>query len=187
MLQGLVENEGDGWQWTLDELSRYYESVCHAPATADRRSTGLRTPRRTIPEWPANTPRSTRRRCAPRPPHCGDASRSRHSTHNPAFAAEDFTTSDLVPTPIASTHKSPLPSTHSKAGCPSSPRLPSIAQRLILSRRIQLFARARAIASATPLTLASAFVSTATIISARSFVPAETMSSSTSKASPRGA
>jgi maltose alpha-D-glucosyltransferase / alpha-amylase len=27
MLQGLVENEGDGWQWTLDELSRYYESA----------------------------------------------------------------------------------------------------------------------------------------------------------------
>jgi maltose alpha-D-glucosyltransferase/alpha-amylase len=27
MLQSLVENEGDGWQWTLDELSRYYESA----------------------------------------------------------------------------------------------------------------------------------------------------------------
>jgi maltose alpha-D-glucosyltransferase/alpha-amylase len=27
MLQGLVENEGDGWDWTLSELSRYYESV----------------------------------------------------------------------------------------------------------------------------------------------------------------
>jgi maltose alpha-D-glucosyltransferase / alpha-amylase len=27
MLQGLVENEGDGWQHTLDELSRYFESV----------------------------------------------------------------------------------------------------------------------------------------------------------------
>jgi len=26
MLQGLVANEGDGWQWTLDELDRYYES-----------------------------------------------------------------------------------------------------------------------------------------------------------------
>jgi maltose alpha-D-glucosyltransferase/alpha-amylase len=25
MLQGLVANEGDGWQWTLDELDRYYE------------------------------------------------------------------------------------------------------------------------------------------------------------------
>ncbi|WP_348269957.1 maltose alpha-D-glucosyltransferase [Edaphobacter paludis] len=27
MLQGLVENEGDGWQWTLDDLARYYESA----------------------------------------------------------------------------------------------------------------------------------------------------------------
>ncbi|MCW5983050.1 MAG: maltose alpha-D-glucosyltransferase [Bryobacteraceae bacterium] len=25
MLQALVENQGDGWQWTLDELGRYYE------------------------------------------------------------------------------------------------------------------------------------------------------------------
>jgi maltose alpha-D-glucosyltransferase/alpha-amylase len=27
MLQGLVRNEGDGWQWTLDELARYYEGI----------------------------------------------------------------------------------------------------------------------------------------------------------------
>ncbi|HEV2275399.1 MAG TPA: maltose alpha-D-glucosyltransferase [Acidobacteriaceae bacterium] len=27
MLQGLVANEGDGWQWTLEELDRYYEST----------------------------------------------------------------------------------------------------------------------------------------------------------------
>ncbi|HEY0797406.1 MAG TPA: maltose alpha-D-glucosyltransferase [Acidisarcina sp.] len=26
MLQGLVANEGDGWQWTLEELERYYEA-----------------------------------------------------------------------------------------------------------------------------------------------------------------
>jgi maltose alpha-D-glucosyltransferase / alpha-amylase len=25
MLQGFVENQGDGWQWTLEELRRYYE------------------------------------------------------------------------------------------------------------------------------------------------------------------
>ena len=31
MLQGLVENEGDGWQFTLDELSRYFESVLTCP------------------------------------------------------------------------------------------------------------------------------------------------------------
>ncbi len=27
MLQGLVANEGDGWQWTLEELDRYYEGA----------------------------------------------------------------------------------------------------------------------------------------------------------------
>ena len=27
MLQGLVANEGDGWQWTLEELDRYYERL----------------------------------------------------------------------------------------------------------------------------------------------------------------
>ncbi len=26
MLQGLIENEGDGWKWTIEELDRYYES-----------------------------------------------------------------------------------------------------------------------------------------------------------------
>jgi maltose alpha-D-glucosyltransferase/alpha-amylase len=27
MLQGLVRNEGDGWDWTLEELARYYEGA----------------------------------------------------------------------------------------------------------------------------------------------------------------
>ena len=27
LLQGLVQNEGDGWQWTLEELDRYYEAA----------------------------------------------------------------------------------------------------------------------------------------------------------------
>jgi maltose alpha-D-glucosyltransferase/alpha-amylase len=35
MLQGLVQNEGDGWQFTLDELARYYESVVTCPAPKD--------------------------------------------------------------------------------------------------------------------------------------------------------
>jgi maltose alpha-D-glucosyltransferase/alpha-amylase len=29
ILQGLVQNEGDGWQWTLEELERYYD-ICAA-------------------------------------------------------------------------------------------------------------------------------------------------------------
>ena len=31
MLQGLVENEGDGWQWTLEELRRFFESTTGCP------------------------------------------------------------------------------------------------------------------------------------------------------------
>jgi maltose alpha-D-glucosyltransferase/alpha-amylase len=33
MLQGLVPNEGDGWEWTLEDLQRYFEqvSVVHMP------------------------------------------------------------------------------------------------------------------------------------------------------------
>jgi len=34
MLQGLVANEGDGWQWTLEELERYFES-CALTALTD--------------------------------------------------------------------------------------------------------------------------------------------------------
>jgi maltose alpha-D-glucosyltransferase/alpha-amylase len=35
MLQGLVQNEGDGWQWTLDEISRYYDSCVTCPLPHD--------------------------------------------------------------------------------------------------------------------------------------------------------
>ncbi len=44
MLQGLVTNEGDGWQWTLEELDRYYEaSAAHnfAQAGIDEGPTSL--------------------------------------------------------------------------------------------------------------------------------------------------
>jgi len=40
LLQGLVQNEGDGWQWTLEELDRYYETTAStrfAPAAPTRR------------------------------------------------------------------------------------------------------------------------------------------------------
>jgi maltose alpha-D-glucosyltransferase/alpha-amylase len=31
MLQGLVPNEGDGWEWSLEELQRYFEQVSSVP------------------------------------------------------------------------------------------------------------------------------------------------------------
>jgi maltose alpha-D-glucosyltransferase/alpha-amylase len=35
MLEGLVENEGDAWKWTLEEIERYYESCAPVPFPAD--------------------------------------------------------------------------------------------------------------------------------------------------------
>ncbi len=35
MLQELVQNEGDGWSWTLEELARFYESAAGCPPPAD--------------------------------------------------------------------------------------------------------------------------------------------------------
>jgi maltose alpha-D-glucosyltransferase/alpha-amylase len=35
MLQELVSNEGDGWAWTLEELSRFYESTATCPPPKD--------------------------------------------------------------------------------------------------------------------------------------------------------
>jgi maltose alpha-D-glucosyltransferase/alpha-amylase len=33
MLQGLVANEGDGWEWYLDQLAGFFKSVAHLPTT----------------------------------------------------------------------------------------------------------------------------------------------------------
>lgn len=35
MLQGLVENQGDGWQWTMEELARFYEITSSLPTPRD--------------------------------------------------------------------------------------------------------------------------------------------------------
>ena len=35
MLQPLIANEGDGWQWTLEELARFFENVASSPAPVD--------------------------------------------------------------------------------------------------------------------------------------------------------
>jgi maltose alpha-D-glucosyltransferase/alpha-amylase len=39
LLQGLVQNEGDGWQWTLEELDRYYESTASVRSSAVQAAT----------------------------------------------------------------------------------------------------------------------------------------------------
>ncbi len=40
MLQGLVPNEGDGWDWTLEELQRYFEQVSVVTMPAEHQPDG---------------------------------------------------------------------------------------------------------------------------------------------------
>ena len=95
-LQAFARNEGDGWQWTLDELARFYESVANCPAP---RSTG------TPPNIVAPTPPSDEIR-----EHAGLYLDAAHllgrrtaelhlalatPTEDQAFALEPFTSNDL--------------------------------------------------------------------------------------------
>ena len=70
MLQGLVPNEGDGWEWTLEELQRYFEqvSVVHMPEERFPRANVALTEMSEHPEseWRAITWGRiwTRRRCS---------------------------------------------------------------------------------------------------------------------------
>jgi maltose alpha-D-glucosyltransferase/alpha-amylase len=97
MLQGLVPNEGDGWKWTLDELSRYFDSCATCPAPRD---TG------TYPSFLTEAPTSETAR-----EHAGlylegAALLGRRTaemhlalatpTESPAFLAEPFTPADLA-------------------------------------------------------------------------------------------
>jgi maltose alpha-D-glucosyltransferase / alpha-amylase len=99
MLQGLVQNEGDGWQWTLDEISRYYDSCATCPVPLD------------LGHFPTFTSASDRGFIEAAREHAGlylDAAAllGRRTaemhlalatpTDDPAFCAEPFTAQDLA-------------------------------------------------------------------------------------------
>jgi maltose alpha-D-glucosyltransferase / alpha-amylase len=95
MLQGLIENEGDGWQWTLDELGHFYESCATLPAPHDMAPASLlRTGE--IPEIVREHAGLYLEAAA----LLGRRTAELHlalatPTSNPAFAAEPFTRDDL--------------------------------------------------------------------------------------------
>jgi maltose alpha-D-glucosyltransferase / alpha-amylase len=151
MLQGLVENEGDGWQWTLDELSHYYDSVAILPALQD-----VGTPASFLTE--SESPTLAREHAGlylEAAALLGRRTAEMHlalatPTHDPAFAAEDFTTADLVADADRIDAQLSLTLEALKRGMSQLTETTADNAALVLSRRIELFARARAIASATP-------------------------------------
>ena len=159
MLQGLVENEGDGWEFTLDELARYYESVATLALPSDTGSP---------PSLFADLPNSNSR-----PPISADArehaglyldaaallGRRTAEMHlalatpsnDPAFTPEPFTADTLVEEVSRIRAQIALSLDALKRAFNTLPdELASDSAALILSHRAQLVARAHAIAEAPP-------------------------------------
>ena len=152
MLQALVENEGDGWQWTLEELSHYYDSVATLPAPRDlganptfllgreecavlaREHAGL------YLEGASQLGRRTAEM------HLALAT----PNNDPAFIAEPFTSDDLAMD--ASHIDAQIVATLDalKRGISQLSEVTADEAALVLSRRVQLFSRAHTISSVKP-------------------------------------
>ena len=148
MLQGLVTNQGDGWQWFLDQIAGFFKSVASHPAP---------------PELPApsfardiQVPLELLHYDGPSLAAAallGQRTAEMHlalaiETANPAFTAEPFTAEDLdrdarrIEAQITSTLDA------LKARMPTLNDVVADDAGLLLSRRRDLFARAQSITSA---------------------------------------
>jgi maltose alpha-D-glucosyltransferase/alpha-amylase len=151
MLQGLVENEGDGWQWTLDELSHYYDNVATLPSPHDLGTAPTFLSENESPPLARehaglylDAAALLGRRTAEM--HLALAT----PTDNPAFIAEPFTSDDLVADATRIDAQISLSLAALKRGMSQLTEVVADNAALVLSRRIELFARARAIASTNP-------------------------------------
>jgi maltose alpha-D-glucosyltransferase/alpha-amylase len=149
MLQGLVVHEGDGWQWFLAQLSGYFASVSALPEPPKAARPSFlddRAPVREALELAGTSMKAAAllgRRTAEM--HLALAT----PTDDPAFAAEPFTAEDLardahrIDDQITSTLEA------LKIKLSTLKDLTADDAGLLLSRRIDLFARANAITAST--------------------------------------
>ena len=158
LLQGLVENEGDGWEFTLDELARYYESVATLPLPSD---TGA--PPSFTTELAGDTssvvPVEAREHAGLSLDAAALLGRRTAEMHlalatpidNPAFTPEPFTSDALAAdvTRIRAQITSALDALK-RAFNTLPDELTTDTAALILSRRTQLFARAHALSELPP-------------------------------------
>jgi maltose alpha-D-glucosyltransferase/alpha-amylase len=149
MLQGLVANEGDGWQWFLDQLSGYFAAVTELGVAPDAAGPSFLSDRAPRPEALKTAEASLAaaallgRRTAEM--HLALAAQ----TDDAAFAAEPFTADDLA----RDAHRIDVQITSTlealKSKLSTLKDLTADDAALLLSRRINLFARANAITDAT--------------------------------------
>jgi maltose alpha-D-glucosyltransferase/alpha-amylase len=147
MLQGLVANQGDGWQWFADQISKFFTAIAQRPMPPAVPTASFLNERDTPPEAAQYAPAALGaaallgRRTAEM--HLALAT----PTDNPAFAAETFAAEDLERD--ARRIDAQITSTLEALRVKLSTLKDSIADdaALLLSRRIDLFARANAITS----------------------------------------
>ncbi len=152
MLQGLVQNQGDGWSWFLDELSRYYEGVfsCPTPTDIGRAPTFADPAPLPLPLAHEHAGFSLDAAAL-----LGRRTAEMHfalstPTDNPAFIAETFTAADLdadarrVDAGINNTLDA------LRRSLSQLTDLTADDAALILSQRIDLFARAHALSTGDP-------------------------------------
>ncbi len=151
MLQQLVPNDGDGWYWTLDQLATFYTAVATLPPpkTAGEPATLLTS---------TAIPAEAEQYAAPYLEAAALLGRRTAELHlalatetdDQAFQSEPFTSEDLALD--ASRIDSQIHKTLEalRAGMSQLRDLTADDAATILSRRIELFARAHAIAAATP-------------------------------------
>jgi maltose alpha-D-glucosyltransferase/alpha-amylase len=150
MLQRLVANHGDGWQWFLEQLAGFFTSVADFPAPPGSSGPSFLTDCEPIREPLASlgpaleAARILGRRTAEM--HLALAI----STAAPAFSAEPLTPEDLahdarrIDGQIATTLEA------LRVKLPTLKDLTADEAALLLSRRMDLFARANAITTSTP-------------------------------------
>jgi maltose alpha-D-glucosyltransferase/alpha-amylase len=152
MLQGLVENEGDGWQYTLDQLSRFYEVCAALPPPQETGVPPTFTADIAIPiqarEYAGHSLDAAAllgRRTAEL--HLALAT----PTDNPAFTAEPFTIADVEADAIGIESQIGLSLDalkHSMARLPDDSIVDTAAR--VLSMRLELLARPAALRTSNP-------------------------------------
>jgi len=149
MLQGLVANQGDGWQWFLEQLTGFFTSGAALPAPPEFLAPNFLNQREPL--------REALERFGPSLEAAAILGRRTAELHlalaiptsDPAFAAEPFTPADLtrdarrIDAQITSTLEA------LKVKLSTLKDLTADDAGLLLSRRIDLFARANAITALT--------------------------------------
>ena len=147
MLQRLVINEGDGWEWFLAELVKFFENSGRSSEAPELHGASLLREPEPLPESMARARASLDAAAL-----LGRRTAEMHlalsvPTDNAAFAAEPFTAEDLARDAerIEAQLRSALDAL--RAQLPGLDEFTSDAAALLLSRRLDFIARARAIAS----------------------------------------